>query len=116
MKKTLTFNRESNGKWYIVLPNWLGPHASLEMVAGADTFLDTLSYQTSDVCLDVSMEPYEGCSELKRLRRCPFNGADYILHEHDGKVVDHKMWLCNVTLFVLGRFPHSIYFSKALPG
>ena len=111
--KKLTFNKESNGRWYVVLPNWIGPHASLEMVAGADTFLDILSQHTNDVSVEVGNKPYEGCSELKRLRKCPFNGADYLLHEHDGVMVDHEMWLCNVTLFVLGGFPNTIYFSKA---
>ena len=112
MKKQLTFNKESNGRWYIVLPNWIGPHASLEMVAGADTFLEILSGNTSDVSVEVSMKPYTGCNELKRLRRCPFNGADYILHKYNTNIIDHAIWLCNVTLFVLGGFPKSIYFSK----
>ena len=111
--KKLTFNKESNGRWYIVLPNWMGPHASLEMVAGADSFLDILSNQTHDVSITVGSKSFEGCSELKRLRKCPFNGADYLLHKHNGVKVDHEMWLCNVTLFVLGGFPNTIYFSKA---
>lgn len=113
MIKKLTFNKEQNGRWYIVLPNWIGPHAALEMVSGADTFLDILSGNTSDVSVEVRNEYFTGCSELNRLRKCPFNGADYLLKDHDGVEVNHEMWLCNVTLFVLGGFPQKIYFAKA---
>lgn len=112
--KKLTFNKEKNGRWYIVLPNRVGPHASLEMVAGADTFLDILSHNTNDVSVEVNNEPFEGCSELNRIHKHLFNGADYLLNKFEGRTIEHKMWLCNVTLFVLGKFPKTIYFSKAL--
>ena len=37
------FYKEETGRWYVDLPEWEGEKAELEMVLGADTFLEILS-------------------------------------------------------------------------
>ena len=44
-------------RWYIDLPEWLGPRANLEMVAGADTMLDVFAQDQERV--NVTFTNYE---------------------------------------------------------
>ena len=110
--KTHRFYKEK-GIWYIDLKNWVGPKAALAMVKGADTFLDMLSNNTGEVFVNFSDKEFEGSEELKRVKKISQfkgGGADYVCPSHN----NHKMWLCNVTLFVFGGyFPKSIWFNKA---
>lgn len=39
----LSFEKWENGKWYVVLPDYDGDQEDLEMVDGADKFLDVLT-------------------------------------------------------------------------
>ena len=52
--KNLKFEKENDGKWYIILPEWEGAHNELEMVAGADTLLEKLSLDGKYCNLNVS--------------------------------------------------------------
>jgi hypothetical protein len=100
----LSFEKELSG-WYIVLPEWTGSKADLAMVAGADTLLDNLSNQSTRVSIDLSLSRQEQDQiHLVKKRNCFFNGADYEVAS-----TGHKLWLCNVTLFVLGHFPQNLY-------
>lgn len=106
----LTFIKEKN-KWYIDLPNWTGSKSALQMVSGADTLLDVMSDGNERVSVFVSNEDFDGASVLKKVRKCWFNGSDYILENYE-KLNNHDVWLCNVTKYVLGYFPDEIYFAK----
>ena len=100
----LNFEKDFTG-WYIVLPNWIGPKSALAMVAGADTLLDQLSKGSPTVTIELHLEPQDDSFlHVSKVRRCWFNGADYIVSS-----IGHKLWLCNVTLFVLGEFPQDLY-------
>ena len=39
----LTFEKWEDGRWFVVLPEYDGDQEDLEMVDGADTFLDYLT-------------------------------------------------------------------------
>jgi hypothetical protein len=104
--KKLKFIKDDNKLWFIDLPNWIGSHSALQMVAGADTLLDLLSNNGKEVTIEVKKKPFEGYTD--RLQRIRFNdlGADYI---HNDSL---NVWLCAVTIFVFGYFPSNIYFKK----
>lgn len=38
----ITFEKWEDGRWFVVLPDYDGPQEDLEMVDGADEFLDVL--------------------------------------------------------------------------
>lgn len=101
--RILKFKKEHDNRWYIDLPSWPGSHSALEMVAGADTLLDTLSEGSATVSLEVSTKEVDGFQLLKRVR-FKDRGAAYT---HNGTPV----WLCAVTIFVFGYFPKEIYFK-----
>lgn len=63
----LKFYKETDNRWYVDLPNWEGSKAELEMVAGA-TMLDYMSSNTSEITLDLDIEPFDGADELKFIR------------------------------------------------
>jgi len=118
MTRTFKFYKESNGRWYVDLPEWEGIQDELEMVAGADMFLELLSQGESSVHVTLSDEEFEGSErlEMKYLGRLESwelgEGAWYKLISYMG--IDYKldMWLCDVTKFVFGNFPKIIYYCK----
>lgn len=109
----LTFEKEKNGNWYIVLPEWKGFHSQLQMVCGADTFLDMLQDEDNAfVSLEISLTPMEGYDKLEMIGK-PLYGANYYIESHQGKKIYHEIWLCPVTTFVFGgTYPPEIYFKK----
>lgn len=105
----LGFQKDDLGGWFAVIPTWPGPKAALAMVDGADTFLDMLSEGNDYVALHISVDPLDGWDELQYIVAHPWgDGAYYLSVAHD-----HKMWLCGVTEFVLGRMPDKIWYSVA---
>ena len=114
----LRFYREEGKYWYADIPTWTGRKSATQMVAGADTLLDILSNNTDEVYLQFSDTPIKGGDVLKKTRKSVmswFNGADYVLETLNGDVIDLDVWLCNVTKFVMGKFPHEIYFKVVKP-
>ena len=109
-----TFYKESTGQWYVDLPEYPGPKADLQMVAGADTFLDQLAGKSNIVSLTVSEEPFEGSEQLKLVKECSpdLGGGDYILETYKGGEINHAMWLCEVMRYVFGRMPEVVYFKR----
>ena len=112
----LTFVKEGIS-WYIDLPLWTGDKADLQMVAGADTFLDFLSNNGDRVEMMASKNgegDYSGI--LKKVNDRPVGGgADYELIEYQNVTFPnggHPMWLCDVTKFVFGQLPDTIYFKN----
>jgi hypothetical protein len=110
----LAFNREDNGGWYIDLPVWQGAHDSLEMVAGADWLLEFVGKGAPRVEVEVvkSNEKLKEMENDKRFFRCDqteqslMGGATYDVNLEG---FNRTMWLCPVTLFVLGEYPKYLY-------
>ena len=106
---------KEEGRWFIFLPEYEGPKEDLEMVAGADVFLDTLSEGSSSVRLYLTLNPYKGAEVLTMLDDDGTieSGAFYRLDSYKTIKLELIMWLCDVTKFVfLGEFPERIYFNK----
>ena len=112
--RTLRFNREKEGRWYVDLPEWEGEKADLEMVSGADSMLEMMSENNEFVDFVISTEKFEGCDRLKFIREANEvnNGAIYSMDYYKGTYINLNMWLCDVTKFVFGDFPESLYVMK----
>ena len=112
----LRFYKEISGNWYADIPEWTGRKSALRMISGADTLLEYMTEDKDTYVKDVhvyfSTEPHEGADCLVRTKKCLFNGAWYKIKELEGEEINLKLWLCNVTKFVLGGFPDKIYVSK----
>lgn len=103
-----SFYKEPHGTWYIDLPDYTGPKGDLAMVAGADDMLDYLARGKKQVVVEMSEQPFEGALAMERVRVGePGGGAYYEPVNHSIQSV----WLCDVTLFALGKFPEKIYFK-----
>lgn len=104
--------------WYAVLPEWTGPKGDLQMVCGADTWLDLLCQGEWDVWMYISDEPFAGAEELHLLSLGQLEGPElgegawYMAKTYMGLEYNLKMWLCDVTKFVFGDFPPVIYYKK----
>lgn len=103
----LTFNREKDGRWYIDLPNWRGPKAALEMVAGADTLLDSLCTEGHTVVLHVDTKPFTDAERTLTYEAPQMygDGAFYLTETSE------RVWLCGVTEFVFGEMPPIIFYK-----
>ncbi len=112
--RTFKFEKEEDNNWYVVLPEWEGNKEALQMVAGADVMLDILGKGNSTVKLKISLEEFDDSSVLDRIRILEGEGcgADYVLHEWEGKYLNLEMWLCAVTEWIFGFMPERIYFKK----
>ena len=102
---THTFYRE-DGRWYVDLPHWKGTKGELQMVAGADKWVDKLSNGKGRVALQLDTKPFDDCDTLKRFLKTPIIGGAWY-NTKDG----HTMWLCKVTEFVFGSMPKHIYYK-----
>lgn len=111
--KKLKFCKETDGRWFVDLPDWDGGKDALEMVAGADTMLDIMAEGEREVILLLSERYFDNSDvlEFKSLAEDLGNGAYYKLEKYKGIEMNHELWLCDVTLFVMGKFPEKIYIS-----
>lgn len=114
--KHLSFTKESNGNWYIDLPDWEGGHEELQMVSGADDFLDFLSNNGKKchllVCANDCSHKHDG--KLVKVEDTSDGGAWYELWNYDGVFYENtksRMWLCSVTQYVFGELPDTIAFN-----
>ena len=114
----LAFVKEGDGGWYIDLPSWTGAHANLAMVAGSDLLLDHLLKAGNRVEVEVvkSDKPLPEYDNDKRYFRCDqidmsmVGGSTYEVSGVEGFY--HTIWICPVTLFVLGEYPKYIYIRQ----
>jgi len=107
----LKFCKEGN-RWYVDLPEWTGRKSALLMVAGAHTLLELMADGKDEVNIYVDEENFEGAEHLTLIKKCWWNGADYRIETYENYYLYLKVWLCDVTKYVLGRFPKDIYFAK----
>jgi hypothetical protein len=112
------FYKTSGGEWFVDIPEWEGDIAELQMVMGADQFLDILSEGDERFAVTLSTEKFTGSDCLFKIREGDLEGPEfgtgawYILPSYKGISFDHNMWLCDVTKWVFGNFPEEIYFSR----
>lgn len=105
----LDFEKEENGKWYVILPEWPYDHEELEMVEGADTLLDLLTEDDHLVSIEVETEePAIGGYDTYVLIDHDDYGATYRNQNPEAQVP--QIWLCNVMHFVFdGEHPETLY-------
>ena len=109
------FYKNALNRWYIDFPSYLedgGDIASLEMVAGADLLLDILAMGSNEVDVTFSDVAFDGANTLTLAHMGDLEGGAYY-NCCSVKGVDYELyvWLCDVTLQVLGYFPDTIYFQ-----
>jgi hypothetical protein len=107
----LTFEKWENGRWFVVLPDYDGDQEDLEMVDGADTFLDYLTEDGLYVTVDVSLEDTEDDAIILKLAAHDAIGGTYEVENLPEFKYD--VWLCNVVHFLFGEHPDMIYFKVA---
>lgn len=107
----LTFKKLAS-KWFVDLEDWKGSIDDLEMVNGANTFLEMLSNKVNNDKLVMKVwtaKPDEPCSKLQMINSDK-DGATYQVE--NCKFYNSTVWLCNVTKYVFGGFhPGTIYFK-----
>ena len=110
----LQFNHEADGCWYVDFPNWPFDHHNLMMVSGADELCKFLSDDNKFTYVDVipaeKFENHPGYAKLIQKEHSLTGGSTYSVTGLDG--FDKDIWLCPVTLFVLGKYPKYIYIKK----
>ena len=110
----LQFNHEEDGGWYVDFPNWPFDHGNLEMVAGADKLCEVLSDDNkfTHVLVRPSDKPLNlpGYACLTQGVHSITGGSHYDVTGISG--FERTIWLCPVTLFVLGRYPKYIYIKN----
>lgn len=108
----LRFYKEKSKKWYADIPSWTGRKSSLRMMGGADVLLNVVADGRTEVYLHFSKTSFAGADVLTFKRFTWINGATYRSEKYLGKDTNFKVWLCDVTLHVLGEFPDKIYFVE----
>ncbi len=114
--RSFKFYRDEQG-WFVDLPEWEGEKWELQMVMGADTFLEILTQGDNEIHLTLSTEPFNGCETLHHMYDGLLEGPElgegawYRLEKYMGLDYKLQMWLCDVTKFVFGNFPNKIYFK-----
>lgn len=110
----LQFNHEEDNCWYIDFPNWGFSHHNLMMVSGADDLCAFLSDDDRFAYVKVipakKEEDHPGYAKLVQKTHSLFGGSTYQVTGLEG--FDRDIWLCPVTLFVLGEYPKYIYLKK----
>ena len=115
----IEFQKEADGGWYVVFPGWPFDHHNLLMVEGADKMCELLSKdgKRTKICVIPAKkrEEHEGYFELKRTESSLVGGSTYKVDLVEFKERFHRdtLWLCPVTLFVLGHYPKYMYVKKA---
>lgn len=113
MEKILQFYKTTTGEWFLDSPEYVkegGNWAELQMVAGADEFLDSLGEGKDFVSVKVLSNP-EGIQLTQKLVRMDYIPNQVGKHYQDF-MTNKLMWLCPVTLFVFGEYPAEIYYQK----
>ena len=110
-KYDLAFHREDDGVRYVDFPDWPFTHHNLAMVGGADKLCSYLADGRQTIRVEVIASqhslPFSGYGLLTKTYSNLLYGADY---DATGFEDFHRsVWICPVTLFVLGRYPKYIY-------
>lgn len=110
----LQFNHEDDGLWYIDFPSWKFNHHDLLMVNGTDDLCAFLSddgkFTRVSVIPSKVRKGIDGYFELEQLSSGLAEGSTYKVNHLGG--FTRNIWICPVTLFVLGEYPKFIYVKK----
>ena len=110
----LQVNHEEDGCWYVDFPNWPFSHHNLMMVSGADEMCAFLSDDDKFAYVNVipsnKEEEHPGYAKLIQEEHSLTGGSTYQVTGLEG--FNRKIWLCPVTLFVLGQYPKYLYVKK----
>ena len=113
-KYQLQFNHEEDGNWYVDYPGWPFDHHNLMMVAGADELCEFLSDDDKFAHISVipSNKPLDkpGYACLIQGEHTLTGGSTYNVTALPS--FEREIWLCPVTLFVLGHYPKYLYIKK----
>jgi hypothetical protein len=115
---TYEFYKTSAGDWFVDLPGWEGSVSELQMVMGADTLLDIMAEGSDKITLDLSLEKFPGSDMMTMLELGKIEGPEvgsgawYFMPSWRGIDFNLRFWLCDVTKWVFGNFPETIYFNK----
>jgi hypothetical protein len=105
------FYKTVEGEWYVDLPEWEGSREDLQMVAGADNWLDIMSEGDYELVIRLSDQNFPGSYPMFQTKP-----GDTGMYYHIPQYMDIKfglnIWLCDVTRFVFGYFPEKIYFCR----
>lgn len=110
---TLRFVKQ-NSRWYADIKGWpCKYHDNLEMVFGSNRLLDTLdTNNTGNVYTTIYPNSLEnGNLFLTKQNSTLLGGAFYkatILHDNVVTNFPEEIWICPVTLFVLGKYPKNM--------
>ena len=115
-------------RWYYDFKYWGFDHANLEMVSGADKLCDLYANGKDEVTVDIIASKKK--QDLPTQLYDEFVAQDIIIDgmTHQGDFINSQldkflygrtyqkgytqMWICPVTLFVLGRYPKYLYIRK----
>lgn len=116
MERTVKFVKESNGDWFVNLPEWTGDKSELQMVMGADTLLDIMAQGHDEIVVYISTEGFPGGNVISKYQEgfdgdVSIGGAMYNLPQYRGIDFNLNLWLCDVTAFVFGEMPDHIYLN-----
>ena len=110
------FVKNDKGEWWLDLPEWQGDPEDLQMVEGADEWLELVSNGSDATSLILAVDAFDGAENLSLMRLRDKNlggGGIYFLESYQQKGIHLKLWLCEVTEFVFGEIPQKIYFKVA---
>jgi len=111
----LQFNKESDNNWYIDFPGWPFSHHNLMMVAGADDLCEAFSFNGKTKVL-VSTDYGKFNVNYKRISSSLLGGATYELYGIVHKDLPKTIWLCPVTLTVMGTYPEYLSIENDYDG
>lgn len=107
----LTFSKKPNNLWYIDIP-WSGNQDNLQMVGGSNKLLEFLNpFKVTLSCIPLNKDiKINGYFKLRRINWGWTKGAFY---QVEGlPKFSREIWICPVTLCVLGYYPKFIYVKK----
>ena len=104
-----------NRLWYCDIPHW--PKAffdNAQMVAGAARLLEVISKGKDEVTVEVAFDEkhLDGSPNgYNKARRTDYTLTGGAFYDVMALGFMSNIWLCPVTLFVVGRYPAYIYFK-----
>lgn len=113
---THSFIKEDK-QWFIDLPDYLnqgGSKKDLEMIDGVDELLTQVAGSKKKVTLILDTNPFDGADLLELIEMCeaPKGGGYYLMHSCNNYLVNKRLWICDILLFVFGDLPEKIYLKK----
>jgi len=112
MQRDFRFYKVANGDWYLDLPEWKGDPEDLQMIQGADEWLDLVS-RANEVIISISDTDFNNADLMTLIRLGEPNlggGGNYFLERYQNRSVNLKIWLCELVEFIFGQYPQRLYF------